>query len=77
MLTPANSMADRLAADESGVDNLWLAGDWTRNGINGGCVEAAVTSGMQAARALSGHGRPLSGESPRWIAGDARRRGEP
>jgi len=40
-------------------------------------VEAAVTSGMQAARALSGHGRPLSGESPRWIAGDARRMGEP
>jgi uncharacterized protein with NAD-binding domain and iron-sulfur cluster len=77
VLTPAKSMADRLAADESGVDNLWLAGDWTRNGINGGCVEAAVTSGMQAARALSGHRRALSGENTRWIAGDRCGRGEP
>jgi uncharacterized protein with NAD-binding domain and iron-sulfur cluster len=67
VLTPAKSVLDRLAADESGVDNLVLAGDWTRNGIDGGCVEAAVTSGMQAARALIGHEGTFSGESPTWL----------
>jgi uncharacterized protein with NAD-binding domain and iron-sulfur cluster len=54
VLTPAKAVANRLAPDESGVENLLLAGDWTRNGIDGGCVEAAVTSGMQAAQALIG-----------------------
>jgi uncharacterized protein with NAD-binding domain and iron-sulfur cluster len=67
VLTPAGSVADRLGADESGVGNLVLAGDWTRNGIDGGCVEAAMTSGMQAARALIGHERTFSGESPTWL----------
>jgi uncharacterized protein with NAD-binding domain and iron-sulfur cluster len=72
VLTPAKSTADRLGADQSGVENLTLAGDWTRNGIDGGCVEAAVTSGMQAARALIGDDRPVTGENPRWLAGCAR-----
>jgi uncharacterized protein with NAD-binding domain and iron-sulfur cluster len=67
VLTPAKSVADRLAADESGVANLVLAGDWTRNGIDGGCVEAAMTSGMQAARALIGHDQNFTGESPTWL----------
>jgi uncharacterized protein with NAD-binding domain and iron-sulfur cluster len=67
VLTPAKSMADRLGAGESGVNNLVLAGDWTRNGIDGGCVEAAVVSGMQAARALIGHDRAFTGESPTWL----------
>ena len=26
--------------------NLWLAGDWTRNTINLGCVEATVMTGL-------------------------------
>ncbi len=67
VLTPAKLVADRLAADEAGVENLVLAGDWTRNGIDGGCVEAAMTSGMQAARALIGHERGFTGESPTWL----------
>ncbi len=67
VLTPAGSVSRRLASDESGVENLVLAGDWTRSGIDGGCVEAAVTSGMQAARALIGHDRPIRGESTTWL----------
>jgi uncharacterized protein with NAD-binding domain and iron-sulfur cluster len=67
VLTPANSVKDRLGADESGVENLVLAGDWTRNGIDGGCVEAAMTSGMQAARALIGESNPITGESDTWL----------
>lgn len=47
----------RLRPDESGYDNLVLAGDWTDTGINAGCIEAAVVSGLQAANALLGRGR--------------------
>ena len=56
VLTPAGAVRDRLAADQSGVDHLVLAGDWTRNGIDGGCVEAAIRSGMQAAQTLMRRG---------------------
>ncbi len=48
----------RLRADDSGYANLFLAGDWTDNGLNAGCIEAAVLSGLQAANAVMG--RPLS-----------------
>jgi uncharacterized protein with NAD-binding domain and iron-sulfur cluster len=44
----------RLAPGDSGFDNLYLAGDWTRCGLNAGCVEAAVTSGMLASNAICG-----------------------
>lgn len=47
----------RLRPDESGYDNLVLAGDWTDSGINAGCIEAAVMSGLQAANALLGRSR--------------------
>lgn len=42
----------RLKPDGSGYDNLWLAGDWTLGPLNGGCVEAAVVSGVTAAHGL-------------------------
>lgn len=42
----------RLEADGSGFENLILAGDWTQNGINYGCIEAATVSGIQAAQAI-------------------------
>lgn len=47
----------RLRPDESGFTNLVLAGDWTDNGCNAGCIEAAVLSGLQAANALLGRHR--------------------
>jgi uncharacterized protein with NAD-binding domain and iron-sulfur cluster len=47
----------RLRSDESGYDNLVLAGDWTDSGMNAGCIEAAVMSGLQAANALLGRSR--------------------
>ena len=55
------SVKDRLWPNESGFENLFLAGDWTRNGIDGGSVEAAVTSGMLAARAIGGSPRVVHG----------------
>jgi uncharacterized protein with NAD-binding domain and iron-sulfur cluster len=51
------SDAHRLRADESGYDNLLLAGDWTDNGLNAGCIEAATLSGLQAANAVLGRSR--------------------
>jgi uncharacterized protein with NAD-binding domain and iron-sulfur cluster len=49
----------RLRPDQSGYDNLFLAGDWTRTGVDGGCVEAAVISGMLAAAAITGQPPPI------------------
>lgn len=42
----------RLPPGGSGFANLFLAGDWTRTAINGGSVEAAVSSGVEAAAAI-------------------------
>jgi len=53
----------------SGVTNLYLAGDWTRNGINGGCVEAATMSAMQTARAICGTPQEIPGEDSTWMTG--------
>jgi len=47
----------RLRVDESGYDNLVLAGDWTDCGMNAGCIEAAVMSGLEAANVVLGRGR--------------------
>jgi uncharacterized protein with NAD-binding domain and iron-sulfur cluster len=52
----------RLRADESGVAHLFLAGDWTKNGLDSGCMEASVMSGMQAARAICGEPTRVPGE---------------
>ena len=49
--------AYRLRADESGYDNMVLAGDWTDHGLNAGCIEAATLSGLQAANAVLGRSR--------------------
>ncbi len=47
----------RLRPDESGYDNLVLAGDWTDSGMNAGCIESAVMSGLEAANSLLGRSR--------------------
>ena len=47
----------RMRVDESGIDHLVLAGDWTDCGLNAGCIEAAAISGIEAAAAVEG--RPL------------------
>jgi uncharacterized protein with NAD-binding domain and iron-sulfur cluster len=51
----------RLKKGKSGFDNLFVAGDWVYTGL-GGCVEAAVMSGMMASRALTGSPHKIIGE---------------
>lgn len=62
VLSVPGSTEARPRADESGYVNLTLAGDWTRNGLNAGCVEATIMSGLQAARALGVQGLDIVGE---------------
>ncbi|MFT5629405.1 MAG: hypothetical protein ACI82I_001389 [Gammaproteobacteria bacterium] len=54
VLSETNSVFHRLAPGASGFSNLYLAGDWTRCGLNAGCVEAATISGIACASAISG-----------------------
>jgi uncharacterized protein with NAD-binding domain and iron-sulfur cluster len=54
VLSVAGSTKSRLTADGSGVTDLYLTGDWVRNGFNVGCVESTVMSGLQCARAICG-----------------------
>lgn len=67
VLTPSGSVDKRLPSGESGFVNLVLAGDWTRNGIDAGCVEAAVMSGIRAGYALTGDTSAIPGEEPEWL----------
>jgi uncharacterized protein with NAD-binding domain and iron-sulfur cluster len=59
----------RLWPDQSGYENLFLAGDWTRNGIDAGSIESAVTSGMLAAQAICGEPRTIAGLTG-WLGAD-------
>ena len=45
-----------------GLTDLYLAGTWIDTGFNTECIEAAVISGMQAARAISGASLAIPGE---------------
>ena len=69
VLTPPGSVEYRLKSEESGYRNLFLAGDWTKTGLDAGCVEAAVMSGMQASRAICGVPSVIVGEDDTWLAG--------
>lgn len=52
----------RLRAEDAGFENLKLTGCWIDTGFNTTCIEAAVMSGMQAARAISGEPAQVLGE---------------
>jgi uncharacterized protein with NAD-binding domain and iron-sulfur cluster len=61
--TAAGTSAWRLKTDGAGFDHLYLAGSWIDTGFNTECVEAAVMSGMQAARAITGEEWSIPGET--------------
>ncbi len=56
-LTLPGSTRWRISPLDLEYDNLTVAGDWTACGLNTGCSESAVMSGLLAAHALSGSPR--------------------
>ncbi|HEV3451096.1 MAG TPA: NAD(P)-binding protein [Acidimicrobiia bacterium] len=70
VLSPAGSLQYRLAPGDSEWENLVFAGDWTHTGLDLGCVEATVMSGMQASRALCGAPATVAGEGHAWLSGE-------
>ncbi len=77
VLSPPGTAAARIRADETGFDNLCVAGDWLYTGLNVGCVEAAVMGGLQAARALSGYPAVIVGDTDPWFGRPAEVRATP
>jgi len=57
----------RLGANDLGVKNLFLAGDWTYNVLNAACVESSTVSGMLCAKALTGWDIPFMGIDPKAV----------
>lgn len=50
----------RISPLDMTVDNMTIVGDWTETGLDSGCIESAVISGLLASHAISG--RPRLGE---------------
>ncbi|MBR0829842.1 NAD(P)-binding protein [Bradyrhizobium manausense] len=57
-----NTRQLRIRADQTGFDNLTVAGEWTDTGVNISSIEATVISGMRASRAISGFPSTIAGE---------------
>lgn len=62
VMSVPGSTTKRLRASESGYDNLFLTGDWTRNGLNAGAAEAAAMAGVQCAHAMLNDRSVILGE---------------
>jgi hypothetical protein len=71
VLAVPNSVFRRLPADGAGFDNLVMAGDYLKTGMNVGCVEAATMGGMHASRAICGRPSVIVGDDPESFAEEA------
>jgi len=65
--------------DAKPAGNLYLAGDWTLNGLNAGCVEAAVMwrASRWRRRELPGLGLAITRKLARMMGGDVTVTSEP
>jgi uncharacterized protein with NAD-binding domain and iron-sulfur cluster len=59
-ISPPGSPQFRISPLDQSLVNLTVAGDWTACGLDFGCVEAAVISGMLASHAITGQEPALS-----------------
>ncbi len=50
--SPVNSSIHRITTNGTEFTGIYFTGDWIKTGINMGCVEGAVTAGMQTAAAI-------------------------
>ncbi|MFB2727959.1 NAD(P)-binding protein [Shewanella mangrovisoli] len=62
VLSVKGSSQYRITTDGTGIDNLYMTGDWIKTGLNAGCVEAATMAGMHTAKAICGHPAIIKGE---------------
>jgi uncharacterized protein with NAD-binding domain and iron-sulfur cluster len=53
VLSLPGSIGYRVSPLDMTFDNLTIAGDWTATGLDSGCIESAVMSGLLAAHAIS------------------------
>jgi uncharacterized protein with NAD-binding domain and iron-sulfur cluster len=54
-LSLPGEIGKRVSPLDRSIANMTIAGDWTASGLDAGCVESAVMSGMLAAYAISGN----------------------
>jgi uncharacterized protein with NAD-binding domain and iron-sulfur cluster len=52
----------RLRADDTGFDNLLIAGEWADTAVNISAIESTAIAGMRAARTISGLPQTIIGE---------------
>jgi len=64
-MAPPGTLSVRLRPDESGYENLFLSGDWTKNGFEIGSFEGAAMAGLTASQAISGSPQTIIG-LPLW-----------
>ncbi len=62
VLSAAGTPQYRMDPANTGLNNLFVAGDWVKTPLNAGCVEGAVMGGLAAARAIAGSGIEIAGE---------------
>jgi uncharacterized protein with NAD-binding domain and iron-sulfur cluster len=53
VLSLPGSIEYRVSPLDMSFDNLTIAGDWTASGLDSGCIESAVMSGLLASHAIS------------------------
>jgi uncharacterized protein with NAD-binding domain and iron-sulfur cluster len=63
VISAADTAAVRLLADQTGFDNLVIAGEWADTAINISAIESTAIAGMRASRAVCGAPRTIIGET--------------
>jgi uncharacterized protein with NAD-binding domain and iron-sulfur cluster len=63
VIASAGTSAARLRADQTGFDNLLIAGEWVDTAVNISAIESTAMAGMRASRAICGVPQTIIGET--------------
>jgi uncharacterized protein with NAD-binding domain and iron-sulfur cluster len=63
VIASAGTSAVRLRADQTGFDNLLIAGEWVDTAVNISAIESTAMAGMRASRAICGVPQTIIGET--------------